>query len=168
MKYGTYVDARTVRHERLLPGPIERVWMYLTEDAGLSTWLGHATVPARPGDRFALRFVHPGEPDIDEEHLMQGETTVYEPHRLLEYLWHESGRSELVRFELTPDGDRVRLVLTHSGLNRDNAAQVGPGWHTHLDVLQTRLTGGAFFPFTERYESLTPAYEARLAKVATV
>ncbi len=27
---GTIVDGRAVRFERLLPGPIERVWQYLT------------------------------------------------------------------------------------------------------------------------------------------
>ena len=164
MNHGTFINARTVRHERILPGPIERVWMFLTEADGLSTWLGRATVPAVTGERFSLAFVHPGETDPDgEEQLMQGETTVYEPPRLLEYLWREDGRQERVRFELLPEGDRVRLVLTHSGLRPDDAAKVGPGWHTHLDVLDARLNGGPLFPFFERYEALKPSYERRLA-----
>ena len=29
--YGELLDENTVRFERLLPGPIERVWSYLTE-----------------------------------------------------------------------------------------------------------------------------------------
>ena len=30
-KYGERVDDSTVRFERMLPGPIERVWEYLTD-----------------------------------------------------------------------------------------------------------------------------------------
>jgi uncharacterized protein YndB with AHSA1/START domain len=162
MNYGTYLDAGTVRHERLLPGPLERVWMYLTESAGLSTWLGHATIPPRAGDAFTLTFVHCGEPG-HEEYAMHGETRIYQPQTLLEYLWREDGREEVVRFELTPVGDRVRLVLTHTGLDAANAAKVGPGWHAHLDVLDARLVDGPEFPFFERYDALKPGYEARLA-----
>jgi uncharacterized protein YndB with AHSA1/START domain len=165
MTYGTYLDAATVRHERLLPGPIERVWTYLTASEGLSTWLGHATIPPRAGDAFTLAFVHCGETS-DDDHVMHGVTRIYEPPTLLEYLWREDDREEVVRFELTPVGDRVRLVLTHSGLRRSEAVKVGPGWHTHLDVLGASLGDGTLFPFFERYERLKPEYEARFSTVA--
>jgi len=37
------MTATTVEMERLLPGPIEQVWDYLTKPELLATWLGDAT-----------------------------------------------------------------------------------------------------------------------------
>ena len=36
---GEIIDRQTVRFERLLPGPIERVWAYLTESEKRRKWL---------------------------------------------------------------------------------------------------------------------------------
>ena len=36
---GEIIDTQTVRFERLLPGPIERVWAYLTESEKRRKWL---------------------------------------------------------------------------------------------------------------------------------
>ena len=38
-RYGERIDDTTVRFERLLPGPIERVWEYLTDGDKRATWL---------------------------------------------------------------------------------------------------------------------------------
>ena len=38
-KYGERIDETTVRFERMLPGPIERVWEYLTDAEKRATWL---------------------------------------------------------------------------------------------------------------------------------
>ena len=38
-KYGERIDETTVRFERLLPGPIERVWQYLTDGDKRAKWL---------------------------------------------------------------------------------------------------------------------------------
>ena len=37
-RYGERIDASTVRFERLLPGPIERVWEYLSNGTKRATW----------------------------------------------------------------------------------------------------------------------------------
>ena len=37
--YGELLDKNTVRFERLLPGPIERVWAFLTESDKRAQWL---------------------------------------------------------------------------------------------------------------------------------
>ncbi|MEZ4619140.1 MAG: SRPBCC domain-containing protein [Caldilineaceae bacterium] len=55
-EFGTLVDAHTVRFERLLPGPIERVWAYLTEPQFLRTWLADSTMDLRIGGAVELRF----------------------------------------------------------------------------------------------------------------
>jgi len=47
-----------------------------------------------------------------------------------------------VRYELFPEGDQTRLVLTHSGIVSPVGAQdFGSGWNSHMIVLQERLAG---------------------------
>ena len=38
--FGKRIDAHTVRFERLLPGPVEKVWAHITETSLLPTWFG--------------------------------------------------------------------------------------------------------------------------------
>ena len=38
-EYGVVAELRALRFERLLPGPIERVWAYLTESEMRAKWL---------------------------------------------------------------------------------------------------------------------------------
>src|SRR5690606_7556689 len=46
---GEIMDAHTVRFERVLPGPIERVWACLTEPEKRRTWLAGGTMELREG-----------------------------------------------------------------------------------------------------------------------
>ena len=65
-KNGTLVDSTTVRFERLLPGPIERVWDHLTRPELLSTWLCKtASMDVRSGGRVELTMDH-GDDGIPE------------------------------------------------------------------------------------------------------
>jgi uncharacterized protein YndB with AHSA1/START domain len=43
-EYGEVREPRTFRIERLLPGPIERVWSYLTESEKRRRWFGAGQV----------------------------------------------------------------------------------------------------------------------------
>ena len=52
--YGTYetIDGKpAVRFERLLPGPIERVWEFVTESEPRSRWLAAGPRPRPRGGR---------------------------------------------------------------------------------------------------------------------
>jgi uncharacterized protein YndB with AHSA1/START domain len=111
--YGVITEAATVRFERLLPGPIERVWEYLTQADKRATWFAGGEMELRRGGKVELRFRHadlsqPGEvpPEkyrkVHEEGLMTyGEITRCEPPRLLSFLWGKDGE---VTFELFPRG----------------------------------------------------------------
>ena len=44
--YGELLDERTVKFERLLPGPIERVWRFLTDGERRARWLCGGDVEA--------------------------------------------------------------------------------------------------------------------------
>jgi uncharacterized protein YndB with AHSA1/START domain len=53
---GIFLDFHSVRFERLLPGPIERVWDYLTKPEYMKTWLAVAKVDLRVGGTVELTF----------------------------------------------------------------------------------------------------------------
>jgi uncharacterized protein YndB with AHSA1/START domain len=95
---------------------------------------------------------------------MEGRVTAFDPPRTLAYLWGEDASdSSEVRYELTPMGDEVRLVLTHRRLaSRDAMLSVAAGWHTHLDILEARLTGATPEGFWRRHTLLEREYEGRL------
>ena len=47
-KFGELIDDKTVRFERTLPGPIERVWSYIVESDKRKQWLCAGDIG--PGD----------------------------------------------------------------------------------------------------------------------
>ncbi|MEQ9365498.1 MAG: SRPBCC domain-containing protein, partial [Leptospirales bacterium] len=53
-RHGRLLDERTIQFERILPGPIEVVWDYLTKREHLATWLVENDIPPNPGERIAL------------------------------------------------------------------------------------------------------------------
>ena len=92
----------TVRIERLLPGPIERVWSYLTESEKRGTWLARGDMDLRPGGTIHFS----GDPNLPES---TGRVLAVDALSHLSFAW---GGDEL-HFDLEPDGDeRTRLTLT--------------------------------------------------------
>lgn len=72
-----------------------------------------------------------------------------------------------VRFQLEDCGDgQVLLTFTHSHLPPDMMAQVGAGWHVHLDTLVAILRGEEaeeFLPaFVEQFKKYSAAVAATL------
>jgi uncharacterized protein YndB with AHSA1/START domain len=176
-KNGTLVEPTAVRFERLLPGPIERVWEHLTRPELLSTWLCKAAaMDVRSGGRVELTMDHGDEglPEnvkekiVDAEKvtpIVNGTITRLEPGRALSYTWEDligataAIKSE-VTFELEPRGEEVLLVLTHRRVDLKYVPQVLAGWHTLLDVLEMRTRGTASFRFMERFEANLALYPA--------
>lgn len=175
-KYGTFTEPGTIRFERLLPGPIERVWGYLTESEKRGQWLASGEMELHVGGRVELIFNHKNLSSQDDpipekykEHeggsTMYGKITRIEPPRLLSYTWGEaSGEESEVTFKLTPKGDKVLLVLTHRRLgdDRDILIGVAGGWHTHLGILEDKLNGREPKGFWAVHMSMEKEYERRL------
>ena len=168
--YGTITEAGTVRFERLLPGPIERVWAYLTESDKRAKWLAHGDMDLKPGGEMEYvwrnwELARPEEvaPEKwNKEHRMKGHIVQVEPPYLLVHTWDEESSSSEVSFELSEVGDKVRLILTNRRLpNRGELVGVSGGWHTHLDVLQEVLEGAPRTGFWDKVERLEKEYEAR-------
>jgi uncharacterized protein YndB with AHSA1/START domain len=55
-EYGVVTHPDTVRLERLLPGPIERVWDYLTDSKKRGTWFASGPMELRAGGSATLTF----------------------------------------------------------------------------------------------------------------
>jgi hypothetical protein len=58
-EYGVVTEARTVRLERVLPGPIERVWAYLTDSKKRGRWFASGPMDLRLGGEVSSGFTTP-------------------------------------------------------------------------------------------------------------
>src|SRR5262245_51260802 len=125
-----------VRFERLLPGPIERVWQYLSESEHVAAWFGGGdmkyVIEPRPGGMVSLADGH-----------ILGIVTQWNPPRRLAYTWNVFSPGETqsqfpqsyVMFELEAQGNDVLLTLTHRPVLAGYEGLTRMGWHTFLDRL---------------------------------
>lgn len=166
--YGALTEPATLTIERLLPGPIERVWAYLTESELRRKWLAAGPMEMKVGAPFEFVWRNdeltdpPGQrpPDFCDEHRMQSRITEVDPPRKLAFSWQGSGD---VSFELEPRGDHVLLTVIHRRLpDRATLLKVGAGWHMHLDILVARATGKQPPPFWEGWSRLQKEYDKRM------
>lgn len=169
--YGERIAEESVRFERLLPGPIERVWAFLTESDKRAQWLAPGTMEPRAGSTFALHF-HNTEltPDrtlpserfrqFDGSFTTQHQVLRCEPPHLLAWTWGGGNEAPSeVTFELSESGEQVRLVVTHRRLADDGTmVNVASGWHTHLGILAEVLHGQPPAPFWPTFERLEEEY----------
>ena len=139
-----------IRLERLLDASPQTVWRYLTEADLRRQWFMGGT-DARPGSEFELLNDHDNLSDDDVPYPAdyapyKGRTwnekvIRFDPPRLLETTF-QGGQNGNVTFELFPEGDRTRLVVTHRGITSPTGSQdFGSGWNSHMTVLQERLAG---------------------------
>ena len=166
--YGTLIEPATLKMQRLLPGPIERIWAYLTESDKRRKWLAAGKMELKVGAPFELVWRNdeltdpPGErpAGFGDEHRMQSRVTELDPPRKLCFAWKDSGD---VSIELEAKGDEVLLTLIHRRLpNRSTMLGVSTGWHVHLDLLVARARGEEPPPFWDGFARLRKEYDRRL------
>ncbi|PZN97430.1 MAG: ATPase, partial [Hyphomicrobiales bacterium] len=132
-EYGEVLESGAVRFERLLPGPIERVWSYLVERDKRATWFCGGETEPRSGGKIDLFFKHSQITDEpppesarkmnDEGSLMSGTVTVFEPPHRFAFNWVGMGDPDSdVEIELSPAGDKVKLVLCRAVTKPSNEA----------------------------------------------
>jgi uncharacterized protein YndB with AHSA1/START domain len=165
--YGELIEPATLKIQRLLPGPIERVWSYLVESDLRRQWLAAGEMEMKVDAPFELVWRNneltdpPGQrPEgFGEEHRMESRVITLDPPRKLAFTW----RNGEVSFELEPVGKGVLLTVIHRRLpDRSALLSVSAGWHAHLDVLAARLAGEAPPPFWDGWARLKTEYEQRL------
>ncbi len=167
--YGALIEPATLTIQRRLPGPIERVWAYLTESDLRRQWLAAGDMELKVGASFELVWRNdqltdpPGQrpPGFAAEHRLQSRITELDPPRKLAFLFGDAGD---VTFELEPKGDAVLLTVTHRRLPSDRATRlkVSAGWHMHLDILVARARGRTPAPFWDGWSRLQQDYDKRL------
>ena len=166
--YGTLSEPTTLTIQRLLPGPIERIWAYLTDSDMRRKWLAAGDMEMKAGAPFEFVWRNdeladpPGKrPDgFAEEMRMESRITEVDPPHRLSFTWQGSGD---VTFELEPRGKQVLLTVIHRSLpDRATMLGVSAGWHMHLDILQARSSGKAPTSFWEGWAALRKEYEQRL------
>jgi uncharacterized protein YndB with AHSA1/START domain len=166
--YGVLTEPATLKIERLLPGPIERVWAYLTESDLRRKWLAAGDMEMKVGAPFELVWRNdeltnpPGQrpQGFSLEHRMQSRITELDPPRRIRFTWGNSGD---VSFELEPQGNQVLLTVIHRRLpDRGMMLMVGAGWHMHLDILVARVSGTEPGPFWDGWSRLKTEYDRRL------
>jgi hypothetical protein len=64
---------------------------------------------------------------------------------------------------IRPDGDTVQLIIEERGLPVGELAAYGAGWQAHIEDLATHVGGHRGSDWRQRWQELTPSYEA-LAK----
>ena len=166
--YGTLIEPTTLKIQRLLPGPIERVWTYVTDGELRRKWLAAGKMEMKAGTSFEFVWRNdeltnpPGnKPEgFGDEHRMMSRITEIDPPRKISFTWRDSGD---VTIELEEKGKDVLLTLIHRRLpSRSTMLMVGAGWHMHLDVLVARARGEEPAPFWDGWLKLKQDYDHRL------
>jgi uncharacterized protein YndB with AHSA1/START domain len=166
--YGELIEPLTLKIQRLLPGPVDRVWAYLTESELRRQWLASGQMQAKTDTPFELVWRNddlsdpPGaRPEgFGAEHRLESRILAFEPGRKLAFTWNQGE----VSFELEPAGDKVLLTVIHRRLpDRAQLLNVSAGWHAHLDVLATKISGKPqTASFWDGWSKLKAEYDKRL------
>jgi len=169
--YGQFNGPAEVRLVRTLPGPIERIWEYLTDPVKRARWFCGGVLEQKAGGKvvFAMhhknlapnetppaKYVQVQDPGVSFE----GRVLKCEPPRLLVYTFG-SDDSE-VTFELTAQGKSVQLVLTHRTRGAEEQAEIcnyAGGWHSHLALLLSVLEDTPRPGFWSRHAKLEAEYK---------
>jgi uncharacterized protein YndB with AHSA1/START domain len=140
-----------LRFERRLAHSPAKVWRAVTDPAEAVHWF-----PAAIETEFEvgarMRFTFPDEAPIDAN--SEGEILEFDPPKVYAFRWN----TDVLRFELVPDGSGCLLVLTQTiggdgWAQRLTAGRNAAGWDVCLDALSARLDDR---PFEEPQEWLGP------------
>lgn len=166
-----FASPAELRIVRILPGPIERIWEYLTDPEKRARWFCGGALEQKAGGKVVFAMVHknlaPNETPParfaevqDPGVTFEGRVLRCEPPRLLSYTF--GSEDSEVTFELTPQGRQVQLVVTHRTRGAEEQAELtnyASGWHTHLALLIALLEGAPRPPFWAMHAKLVAEYE---------
>ena len=174
--YATMPAPATVRIERVLPGPVERVWAYVTESDKRRKWLAEGPMDLRQGGAVALTFRNNdlsgeagrrdgGSSPDGIDHQMNGVISRCDPPNLLVFSWGSDASASEVTFELSPHGGDTRILVTHRRLDdRRQLLSVSAGWHVHVGILIDLLSGATPRNFWPEHARLEKVYSERFAE----
>ncbi|MBL8578045.1 MAG: SRPBCC family protein [Mesorhizobium sp.] len=168
--FGVLTEPAMLTIKRVLPGPVERVWAYLTESDLRRKWMAAGDMELAVGAPFELTWRNdeltnpPGRrpEDFGEVHSMRSEITEVDPPRRLSFTWGNTGG---VTFQLEPLGDNKALLTVIHRRVADPSVRLNvcAGWHAHLDVLAARMSGTEPETFWDHWSKLKQEYQTRLS-----
>ncbi|MFF9510803.1 SRPBCC domain-containing protein [Streptomyces sp. NPDC014724] len=130
-------ESNTITCEKFLPHPPAAVWKALTDPDLHARWWAAGDVEPVVGHRFTL--------DMGGFGSQPCEVTEVDEQRLLAYRFAEGTLDTTITWELRPEGEGTRLVLTHAGFDLDSPMGrqaydgMGKGWPHVLGRLDTVL-----------------------------
>jgi uncharacterized protein YndB with AHSA1/START domain len=133
-----FTHAHMVRFERVLPGPIEKVWAVLTDTQWLPGWYGAGTIEPQVGGKIELMGGH-----------IKGVVTQWNPPQRLAYTWNVYNPGDTVSpypesyltLTLASSGNDVALTLEHLPVLERFVKLNAMGWHTYLDMVAAAAHG---------------------------
>jgi len=166
--YGELIEPTTLKIQRRLPGPIERVWAYITDGELRRKWLAAGQMEMKVGAQteFVWRNDELTNPPghrpagYSAEHRMPTRILEVDPPRHIVFTFGNNGD---VTIDLEPKGSEVLLTLVHRRLpDRPTLLRVAAGWHSHLDVLVARASGKEPAAFWDGMIGLLEDYDKRI------
>jgi uncharacterized protein YndB with AHSA1/START domain len=101
--------------ERIYNAPIEKVWNAITVNEQMKKWY-FDIADFKPEVGFEFQFT--GEGKEGEKYLHLCKITEVVPNKKITYSWRYDGfeGNSFVTFELSAEGEKTKLTLTHAGL----------------------------------------------------
>ncbi|MGH2551350.1 MAG: SRPBCC family protein [Thermomicrobiales bacterium] len=149
----------TMRFERQLAQPIERVWAALTQPDELKAWFYPFEGTLATGEAVVIPW--------DEDGGLTSKVIEFDPPKVFAWTWHKPGEPEsIVRWELAPESTGTRFVLTHSltALGANEPTDTLAGWHEHIDTLVDHLDGNTRAWSNETWRSHKDRYAFEIEK----
>lgn len=159
----------TIRFERHMPGPITRIWDYLTHPTIRGQWLATGPMDLKKGGAYEMIFRHdeltphaeiaPPGMDSPKGHTVRGEVLDFQFPSILVLSSPTGGPESKVTFVLSSLHGQVRLSLVHDGLkDREALVDAAAGWHAHLNILEAKANSVTPPPFWKRFSEYHEEY----------
>lgn len=167
--YAVLIEPNTLKFQRVIPGPIELVWAFLTESNLRRQWLAAGTMEMQVGApvEFVWRNDELNDPPCQrpagfpEEHRMQSHITELDAPHKIAFAWDGCGD---VSYELEKTDNDVLLTMIHRDLpNREVLRMFAAGTHVHLDILAACVSGQKPPQFWEEWTRLNEEYATRIS-----
>jgi uncharacterized protein YndB with AHSA1/START domain len=135
----------TLKFQRPLSHPIEKVWNAISNPAEVSEWMSNYKGVINGYNGGTIDFINTASGS-----QVSGNIIVWKPYHVFEYEWHiapntilpEGEPESIIRWELKQDDNSNKntfLFLTHSRLTKPTSLNFAPGWHAYLDRLEAHL-----------------------------